>query len=108
MKRLLINQLKAWKTSECRKPLLLMGARQVGKTTLVRQFGNQEYQNIVEINFDDRPELKRLFEENLVPARIIRDISVELDVQIHPADTLLFFDETECVRGFETITLSRK
>ena len=79
-----MHKLKAWKTSSRRKPLLVMGARQVGKTTLLRQFGKEEYRNVVEINFDSRPDLKSLFDSNLSPQRILRDISIEFDVDINP------------------------
>ena len=90
-----MQKLKAWKTSSRRKPLLLMGARQVGKTTLLHYLGKQEYRNVVSINFDDRPDLKRLFEPNLDPHRIIKDITLELDVEIVPANTLIIFDEIQ-------------
>ena len=104
MNRQLLHRLKAWKSSERRKPLLLMGARQVGKTTLLRQFGEQAYRNVVEIDFDDRPDLKRLFDLNLTPERILRDISLELDVEIVPAETLLFFDEIqECPNALNSL-----
>ncbi len=95
MKRQLIQTLKKWKASSSRKPLLLMGARQVGKTTLLHEFGNQDYQNVVSVNFDDRPDLKQIFEPNLKPHRILKDLSLELDVEITPAETLLIFDEIQ-------------
>lgn len=104
MNRQLIHRLLAWKSSKRRKPLLLMGTRQVGKTTLLRRFGEQAYHNVVEINFDDRPDLKRLFESNLTPERILKDISLELDVEIIPAETLLFFDEIqECPNALNSL-----
>ncbi len=95
MIRQLMQKLLDWKVSKQRKPLLLMGARQVGKTTLLRQFGKQAYRNVVELNFDDRPDLKQLFESDLQPERIVRDISLELDVEIIPEESLLFFDEIQ-------------
>jgi len=90
-----MRDLKQWKQSANRKPLLLMGARQVGKTTLLHQFAKQSYQNVVSLNFDSRPDLKRLFEINLEPNRILKDISLELDVEINPGKTLLIFDEIQ-------------
>lgn len=95
MKRDKLTELKDWKQSPHRKPLLLMGARQVGKTTLLKHFGESEYENLVTLNFDDRPKLKSLFSTDLDPKRIIRDICLELDVQIKPGKTLLFFDEIQ-------------
>lgn len=104
MKRLLMHKLKLWKRQSDRKPLLLMGARQVGKTTLLQNFGKQEYQSVVNINFDDHPEHKRLFEPNLDPKRIIKDINLALNVKITPANTLLIFDEVqECPNALNSL-----
>lgn len=104
MKRSLLSKLTAWKTAQYRKPLLLMGARQVGKTTLLRQFGKQAYDQIVELNFDNHPELKQLFESDLKPERILRDISLAMDVNIIPGETLLFFDEIqECPNALNSL-----
>jgi len=104
MKRQLMHRLKGWKWAQDRKPLLLMGARQVGKTTLLQKFGEQEYQNVVCVNFDDRPDLKRLFETNLSPSRILKDISLEFDVEITPEKTLLIFDEIqECPNALNSL-----
>ena len=104
MKRHLMKNLCDWKASSRRKPLLLMGARQVGKTTLLKTFGQQYYANQVIINFDDRPDLKALFEPNLIPTRIIKDISLELNVEIIPGKTLLIFDEIqECPNALNSL-----
>lgn len=104
MKRQLMHQLHAWKASPDRKPLLLMGARQVGKTTLLKRFAEQAYQHIVFIDFDARPELKRLFEQNLQPKRIIRDIALEFNTTISPTTTLLIFDEIqECPEALNSL-----
>ena len=97
-------KLKAWKASSRRKPLLVMGARQVGKTTLLRQFGKEEYRNVVEINFDSRPDLKSLFDVNLSCERILRDIGLEFDVDIIPKETLIFLDEIqECPNALNSL-----
>ena len=104
MKRELMFKLKAWKASSRRKPLLVMGARQVGKTTLLRQFGKEEYRNVVEINFDSRPDLKSLFDVNLSCERILRDIGLEFDVDIIPKETLIFLDEIqECPNALNSL-----
>ena len=95
MERQLIQQLSHWKHARNRKPLLLMGARQVGKTTLLHTFGKQAYKNVVSLNFDSRPELKKLFSLDLKPHRILRDICLELGVTINPAETLLILDEIQ-------------
>ncbi|OGT27132.1 MAG: hypothetical protein A3I77_00405 [Gammaproteobacteria bacterium RIFCSPLOWO2_02_FULL_42_14] len=95
MKRELLHRLKTWKLSSHRKPMLVMGARQVGKTTLLRNFGKECYRNMVELNFDDHPKLKRLFKRDLDPKRIVRDICLELNTEIIPGETLLFFDEIQ-------------
>src|SRR3990167_10280879 len=104
MKRELMHRLISWKASSWRKPLLLMGTRQVGKTTLLRTFGKTHYRNVVEINFDNQPALKTLFEQNLKPERIVRDIALELETDIIPGETLLFFDEIqECPNALNSL-----
>lgn len=94
MKRILFNKLLKWRHSSIRKPLLLRGARQVGKTHLVRQFGSQ-FEHFVEVNFEKNPELIKIFEYNLDPVRISREISLALNKQIIPGTTLLFLDEVQ-------------
>lgn len=109
MKRSLMHQLQAWKTAVHRKPMLVMGARQVGKTTLLRTFGQEHYHNTVELNFDDQPQLKQLFERDLKPERIIRDISLECNAEIIPGKTLLFFDEIqECPNALNSLKYFRE
>ena len=106
MKRALLQPLIDWKSSKHRKPLLLMGARQVGKTTLLRHFGQKMYRNVVEINFEARPDLKLIFEKNLEPDRVLRDLALELDLDeaITPDETLLFFDEIqECPNALNSL-----
>lgn len=109
MKRVLINRLKDWKKSPRRKPMLVMGARQVGKTTLLRTFGKTMYRNLVELNFDDQPHLKQLFERDLKPERIVRDIGLELNMDIIPGETLLLFDEIqECPNALNSLKYFRE
>jgi predicted AAA+ superfamily ATPase len=95
MKRLLYDSLLAWKFSNRRKPLLLQGARQVGKTYLVNQFGKNEYKDFIYLNFEQQSALNSLFSEDLSPQKIIHNISLFLGRKIIPADTLLFFDEIQ-------------
>lgn len=97
MKRILYNYLIEWKNSNNRKPLLLQGARQVGKTYLVNEFGKKEYEHFIALNFEENPGLKTLFEEDLNPATIIENIGIYLGKKITSENTLLFFDEIQIV-----------
>jgi uncharacterized protein len=94
MKRLIDQELKAWKGSSGRKSLILRGARQVGKTFAVRKLG-QSYGDFYEINLERRGELHSIFDRNLDPVRILRDLSVDRGKPIRPGETLLFFDEIQ-------------
>jgi predicted AAA+ superfamily ATPase len=94
MNRFIYNQLKKWTNLEKRKPLLIRGARQIGKTYTVRQLG-KTFSNFVEINFELMPETKQVFEQDLSPQRIIRDLSLILGRKIIAGKTLLFFDEIQ-------------
>lgn len=95
MKRTLYNQLVEWKNSSARKPLILEGARQVGKTWLMKEFGKNEYENMVYINCADEDFAKSLFFHNLKPDRILRDIVANTRQRIKPGKTLLIFDEIQ-------------
>lgn len=94
LKRLIDWHLHEWKNSKSRKPLLIRGARQVGKTHAVRKLGEQ-FEHFVEINFELSEKAKDLFEKDLHPERIIRDLNFFADVKIEPGKTLLFFDEIQ-------------
>ena len=87
MKRTLYNKLLLWKNSDKRKPLLLQGARQVGKTYLINEFGENEYNNYIYLNFEQKPDLKTLFSDNLIPHNIINNISLYIGKKISSADT---------------------
>jgi len=95
MKRDLYTQLLEWKKSKKRKPLLLRGARQVGKTYLLQAFGNAEYDDMIYLDFDAHPNFAQFFAKNLDPERIITDLSIYFGKQIDPEKTLLFFDEVQ-------------
>ena len=104
MDRQLFTHLEAWKGKGKRKPLILMGARQVGKTFLLQQFAREKYHSYVYLNFEDTPSLKKLFEESLQPKDIIRNISIESNTKIHPEETLLIFDEVqECPNALNSL-----
>ncbi len=97
MKRSLYYYLLEWKSSLNRKPLLLQGARQVGKTYLINRFGENEYTNYIYLNFEQNPDLKTLFTGNLTPENIINNISLFIGRKIIAKDTLVFFDEIQAV-----------
>lgn len=104
MKRQLYSKLTAWKTGERRKPLLLQGARQVGKTWLLKQFGNNEYESISYFNFEQNPELSSLFQSSLSPELLIDSLSAFSGKAIFPEKTLIFFDEIQaCPRAITSL-----
>ncbi len=90
MKRLIDSYLDSWKEDPQRQSLLLRGARQVGKTYSVRKLGST-FPEFVEINFELIPAAKEIFEKDLLPERIIRDLSFLMQKPIIPGKTLLFF-----------------
>lgn len=98
MKRTVYQKLIGWKESPNRKPLALLGARQVGKTYILKEFGQREFQNIVYINCDNNSFAANLFSDFDIP-RIIRAIEVKYEVKIETGKTLLFFDEIQEVTG---------
>ncbi len=95
MKRNAIDALIRWKSSEERKPMVLKGARQVGKTWLMKEFGQSCYQHMVYFNFDEEDELKSIFEANKNPQRIIELLSMIAGEKILPGETLVIFDEIQ-------------
>lgn len=94
MERYLYKKLLHWKESNKRKPLVLEGPRQVGKTWLLKHFGEKEYENLVYINCDSNPILENVFFDYDIP-RIIRTLSALSNTQIKPNKTLIFFDEVQ-------------
>lgn len=94
MKRLMDWHLKQWKDDPYRKPLLIRGARQVGKTYGVRQLG-KNFEDLVEINFERKKEANKIFEKDLVPERILQELSLFSGKEIVPGKTLLFLDEIQ-------------
>ncbi len=87
-------ELLEWKNLAVRQPIILRGARQVGKTFLVKDFANKHFKNIAYANFELQPQLSDCF-KNLDPKRITRALQLELDVDITPGKTLLFLDEVQ-------------
>lgn len=104
MKRNAIQNMINWKSDEERKPLVLRGARQVGKTWLMKEFGKNCYRSFVYFNFDEEDELKSIFETNKNPQRIIELLSMISGEKILPGETLIIFDEIqECPEALNAL-----
>lgn len=104
LKRNAIQVLINWKSSEERKPMVLKGARQVGKTWLMKEFGRNYYKSYVYFNFDEEDDLKSIFESNKNPQRIIELLSMIAGEKILPGETLIIFDEIqECPEALNTL-----
>lgn len=95
MYRYAIENLREWKNRKNRKPLIIEGARQVGKTWLMKEFGRQEYTNTVYINFDYNSRMAELFSADLDITRILRGIEIYTGKKINSEDTLIIFDEVQ-------------
>ena len=95
MYRIAIEKLLKWKQSKRRKPLIIEGARQVGKTWLMKEFGKQAYEKTVYINFDSNSRMAELFSSDLEIGRIIMGLELYSDVKITPENTLIIFDEVQ-------------
>lgn len=95
MQRLSIEKLINWKNSKNRKPLIIQGARQVGKTWLMNEFGNQEFEQIIYLNFESSERLRNIFIVDFNIERIIGAIEIETGQKVDPNTTLLIFDEIQ-------------
>ncbi len=103
MKRDFFKKLLLWKASDLRKPLILRGARQVGKTYLLTEFA-KEYDNHIFVNFDEEPHFASFFAENLNPERIIKELEIYFKQPILPGKTLIIFDEIqECPEALNSL-----
>lgn len=103
MERSIYSSLKKWKESPTRKPLILQGARQVGKTYILKEFGAREYSEVVYINCDDNNDMQNMFVDYDID-RIIRSLSAISGVSIKPSTTLLILDEIQEVeRGLASL-----
>lgn len=104
MQRQLMSELIAWKSRANRKPLLLKGARQTGKTWLLNEFASQQYRNVIRLDFMLEPSTRSLFDGNLDPKRIISQIELLRGQTVTPEDTLIIFDEIqEAPRGITSL-----
>ena len=104
IQRDVIKQLLAWKGSEHRQPLILQGARQIGKSWAVQEFGRSYYDHIAVFNFDRHPELASVFQQTKDIKRILRDLAFYTGVPIEAGKTLIFFDEIqECQEALNAL-----
>ena len=109
MDRNALKKLIEWKNDTDRKPLILKGARQVGKTWLMKEFGKTQYKNYVYFNFDEEDELKSIFEANKNPHRIIELLGLLGGQIIVPEETLIVFDEVqECSEALNALKYFRE
>ena len=104
MRRFIDEELRQWKDSKRRKPLILRGARQVGKTWSLKEFGKNRFESLALVDLERNPSLRRLFDGDLGAARICADLEVLLKQKITPEKTLLFFDEIQaCPRAITAL-----
>ena len=104
MQRNIHAQLIQWKNGSNRKPLIVRGARQIGKTWSIKHFGEQEYQTLIFVDFERNPEFKEIFDGDLNPQRILSALELMLNQKIDSEQTLLFFDEIQaCPRAITAL-----
>lgn len=104
MYRSKIKRLTSWMLDKNKKPLILLGARQVGKTYLLQQFGKQEYRQVVYINFEREERMKDIFIQDLDPKRLITNFEFYAGFKITPEDTLIILDEIQAAqRGITSL-----
>ena len=104
MKRNTLNQLLKWKDKRNRKPLLMTGVRQCGKTYIMKEFGQQEFEDMAYFNFDGNEGLKSVFEFDFDVERILDELSIAHDKKIIPGKTLVVFDEIQdCPRAIQAL-----
>jgi len=95
MERFILNDLLKWKNSKYRKPLILKGVRQAGKTWVLKELGRRHYSNTAYFNFDEETEYKQFFETTKNPERIIQNLTLASGQKIIPDETLIIFDEIQ-------------
>lgn len=104
IRRDIIEQFKAWKNTPERKPILLKGARQIGKTWAMETFGREAFDYYVKFDFDRQPELKSVFQISKNPERIIKELALYTEVPIIAGQTLIIFDEIqECEEALNSL-----
>ena len=95
MRRFAMEKLEKWKNSKRRKPLIIMGARQVGKTWLMKEFGKKYYKKVAYVSFYNNERMKSVFDMDFDINRIIMNLNIESGVSITPEDTLIILDEIQ-------------
>lgn len=95
MKRFIIDKLEQWKNSPRRKPLIIYGARQVGKTWAMKEFGKQFYKKVAYFSFYNNPRVSQIFDNGIDLDQIIISLNIEAGFEITPEDTLIIFDEIQ-------------
>ena len=104
MYREITQKLQKWKDDKRRKPLLITGVRQCGKTYIINEFGKSYFDNMLRVNFESQPGLSDIFEYDLDPKRIIKELELLTKTKIVPGETLLFFDEIqECPKAITSL-----
>src|SRR5262245_38020159 len=104
MKRDIYKKLEEWKVSDRRKPLVMNGARQVGKTYSLKHFGKSSYANMVYLNFEKDEKIAQYFEGTLDPNQLIKTLSIHAETDIRLHETLLIFDEIQsCPKALNSL-----
>ena len=104
MQRTAMKKLVEWKNNKERKPLVIMGARQVGKTWLMKEFGKQYYDKVAYVSFYNNASMSRVFEQDYDINRIISAINIEVGFTVSADDTLIIFDEIQnAPKAFESL-----
>ncbi len=104
MRREVYTSLTSWKNKKNRKPLILKGARQVGKTYILKQFGREEFDRAHYINFEENEDVFSIFDKNLNSKRILQELSFFLNSSINPEQDLLILDEIQaCPRALTSL-----
>jgi predicted AAA+ superfamily ATPase len=99
MKRTAELELQEWKVSEDRRPLLVLGARQVGKTWMIKKFAEEAFKSIIYVNFEKEAGLRKIFEEDYDPFRIVKALEVVKGVKLSVGESVLILDEIQTVQG---------
>ena len=104
LRRDIIDKLIEWKDSTERKPILLKGARQIGKTWVMEEFGRKHFDHFAKFDFDRQPELKSLFQTTKEPSRLLKELALYTEVPLIPGKTLIIFDEIqECEEALNSL-----
>ncbi|MFA6989976.1 MAG: AAA family ATPase, partial [Candidatus Gastranaerophilaceae bacterium] len=104
MKRKTVKGLITWKNKKNHKPIIIQGARQVGKTWLMQEFGKTQYKQTAYINFDNNDRMMTLFSKDFDIERLLIGLEIEAGFKINPKDTLVIFDEIqECPKAITSL-----